>query len=154
MAFQIHALSIEHFEDLFELTDTELAARGGIRVKADTEPGFPCRVSLADAKIGDDLILVNFEHLAEQSPYRASHGIYVRQGVEQSTPRRNEIPEVLALRLLSVRGFGSDHLMKEADVIEGAHLSTELDRLFMNPEIDYVHIHNAKQGCFAAKATR
>lgn len=154
MSFQIHALAGNDFEELFEFSDAELKQIGALRVTADSKPGFPCRVSLQDADIGDELILTHFEHLPEKSPYRASHAIYVRKGACQATPARNEVPQSLSLRILSVRAFGDDNLMKEADLVAGKALSAKLDTLFANPAIDYVHIHNAKQGCFAAKATR
>ena len=154
MSFQIHALAGRDFEALFELSDAELKHMGALRVTAESKPGFPCRVSLQDADIGDELILTNFEHLPERTPYQASHAIYVRKGAHQATPDRNEVPHMLSHRILSVRAFGDDHLMKEADLVEGQKLAAKLDALFAKPAIDYVHIHNAKQGCFAAKATR
>jgi hypothetical protein len=154
MPFQIHALSPDTFEHFFDLTEAELSKIGALRVTADSKPGFPCRVSLANAEIGDDLILANYEHLSETSPYRASHAIYVRKDVSQAKPSRDTVPKVLAHRVLSVRGFGNDHLMKEADVVDGVNLGAKLDMMFQNSHIEYVHIHNAKQGCFAAKATR
>lgn len=154
MSFQIHALAGRDFEELFELSNAELKHLGALRMKADSKPGFPCRVSLQDADIGDELILTNFEHLTGRTPYQASHAIYVRKGTHWATPDRNEVPQMLSHRILSVRAFGVDHLMKEADLVEGKKLAAKLDTLFTNPAIDYVHIHNAKQGCFAAKATR
>ncbi|WP_306259462.1 DUF1203 domain-containing protein [Pararhizobium sp. IMCC21322] len=154
MSFQIHALAGRDFEDLFALSDADLKHIGALRVTADSKPGFPCRVSLQDANIGDELILTNFKHLPENSPYQASHAIYVRKGACQAKPDRNEVPQSLSLRVLSVRGFGNDHLLKEADLVDGKTLAAKLDALFANPAIDYAHIHNAKQGCFAAKATR
>jgi hypothetical protein len=42
----------------------------------------------------------------------------------------------------------------EADVVEGGKLAEKLEELFANIDIEFVHIHNAKQGCFAAMATR
>jgi len=154
MSFQIHALAGNDFEALFGLSDAALKHMGTLRVTADSKPGFPCRVSLQDADIGDELILTNFEHLTGLTPYQASHAIYVRKGAHQATPDRNEVPQSLSLRILSVRAFGDDHLMKEADLVEGKELAAKLDALFANPAVEYVHIHNAKQGCFAAKATR
>ena len=71
-------------------------------------------------------VLCNFEHLAEISPYRASHAIYVRQGAVQATPAVDEVPMVLTRRMLSIRGFGYDHLLKEAEVIDGATLAATL----------------------------
>lgn len=154
MPFQIHALSGHAFEPLFDLPDDALAEKGALRVTADSKPGFPCRVSLEDADIGDELILTHYEHLSENSPYRASHAIYIRKGTRRATLGPDTVPASLSTRLLSVRGFGADHLMREADVVEGSALASRLDALFADPGIAYVHIHNAKQGCFAAKATR
>ena len=127
---------------------------GARRLTADQTPGFPCRVSLAEAEIGDTLILCNFEHLAEISPYRASHAIYVRQGAVQVTPAVDEVPMVLTRRMLSMREFGHDHLLKEAEMVDGATLAATLGVFFGHVAILYIHIHNAQPGCFAAKATR
>ena len=99
---------------------------GARRLTADHTLGFPCRVSLAEAEIGDTLILCNFEYLAEISPYRASHAIYVRQWAVQATPAVGEVPMVLTRRMLSVREFGHDHLLKKAEVIDRATLAATL----------------------------
>ena len=99
-------------------------------------------------------VLCNFEHLAEISPYRASHAIYVRQGAVQATPAVDEVPMVLTRRMLSIRGFGYDHLLKEAEVIDRATLAATLGVFFGHAAISYIHIQNAQPGCFAAKVTR
>lgn len=154
MTFQIHALSEAAFAPLFGLTDAELTEKGMRRVTADANPGFPCRVSLEDAQVGEDLILCNYRHLDGHTPYAASHAIYVRQSATRVNLRPGEVPEVLARRLLSVRGFDRDRMMVEADVIDGRHLAAKLEATFSNAAIDVVQVHNAKQGCFAASATR
>lgn len=154
MDFQIHALAPDAFASLFALSDAQLAEHGARRVVADEPGAFPCRVSLVDADVGDELILTNYSHLDERSPYDASHAIYVRKDVEQAVPEPGGVPEVLAKRLLSVRAFARDHMMTHADVVDGGALADCLRNMFADPAVDYVHIHNAKQGCFAAKAAR
>ena len=154
MNFQIHALPPEGFAALFALSDAQLADKRARRVVADQPGAFPCRVSLTDAEVGDELILTNYSHLDERSPYRASHAVYVRKGVMQAVPEPGDVPAVLAKRLLSVRAFGRDHMMTNADVVDGQNLAEKLRHMFADPAVEYVHIHNAKQGCFAAKATR
>jgi hypothetical protein len=154
MPFQIHALSYAPFEHLFAMPDADLRERNILRVKADTDPGFPCRVSLEDAKIGKELILVNYRHLEGTTPYAASHAIYVMKDATQARLDVGEVPMVLARRLLSVRGFNAQKLMVKADVIDGACLAERLEEMFAEKDIEFVHIHNARQGCFAAKATR
>lgn len=154
MTFQIHALPKTAFEDLFSLSDADLSKRNIVQVKADTEPGFPCRVSLEDAKVGEELILLNYQHLDADTPYAAAHAIYVRKTAQQAHIDVGYVPDVLARRVLSLRGFDRQQMMVDADVVDGADLAKSLHDLFENDAIAFVHIHNAKQGCFAAMATR
>ena len=84
MNFRIRGLEARQFDHLFTLSDAELAERGAVRRIADGPR--PCRISLSDAKKGDELILVNYEHHAVSSPYRMRFAIYIRRGEETSTP--------------------------------------------------------------------
>src|SRR4029450_454920 len=71
MSFRITGVPSEHFAHLFGLSDEELRARGVARRIADGRtPGYPCRISLTDSQQGDELLLVNYEHHAVDSPYR------------------------------------------------------------------------------------
>lgn len=154
MTFQIHALPAQDFAHLFDLTDAELAKIRSQRVIADEPHCYPCRVSLSDAQIGEELILTNHAHLSAHSPYDSSHAIFVRKDVATAISKIDDVPDVLARRLLSVRAFDADSLMQHAEVLEGVELAAQLRTYFTNPDIAYVHIHNARQGCYAAKATR
>lgn len=154
MTFQINPLPKSNFDGLFDLTDAELAQRKAFRVTADKSPGFPCRVSLADAEIGEDLILLNYQHLDESSPYDATHAIYIRKDVDEVWPAPGDVPDVLSRRLLSVRGFDAQNLIAVADIVEGVDLKAKLDEMFEDPAIVFIDVHNAMRGCFAAKATR
>jgi hypothetical protein len=154
MSFQISALSADAFSPLFALTDAELAARGGVRRVADRVPGFPCRVSLRDAAIGEAVLLVHYEHHPVASPFRASYAIYVRPGATQARLQPDEVPEMLRSRLLSLRAFSGDGLLVDADVVEGLAVESAIGRLLGATNVNYVHIHFAKAGCFAARAHR
>ena len=73
MSFRITGLPSEHFDHLFRLSDQELVARGVVRRPADGRtPGYPCRISLTDAREDDELLLVNYEHQPGHSPYRCA----------------------------------------------------------------------------------
>lgn len=154
MSFQISALPAEDFAPFFAMDDAELAAHRAVRVIADADDSFPCRVSLEDAAKGDTLILVNHLHLDTASPYRASHAVYVREGAQTATPAPDEIPQMLAHRLLSVRALDEKGFIRSADVVEGTHLRETLTEFLADPQIAFVDIHIAKPGCFAARATR
>ena len=150
MGFQVSGLEYAQFAPLFALSDAELAERSIVRRVADAKPGFPCRVSLEDAEPGETLLLLNYEHLGVASPYRACHAIYVRENAKRATPERGEIPEVLAKRLLSMRAYDRTGMMVEADVVQGREAAPLIERMLANPNVAFLHAHNAKPGCFAA----
>lgn len=154
MGFQVSALGIDQFSHLFGQDGEVLAQSGVQRVISDDCPGYPCRVSLQDAAIGESMLLMNYEHQSAASPYRSSHAIYVREFASQARPDKNEIPESLRIRLLSVRSFDNSGMMLEADVIDGRRLERLIDQLFDNDAVDYLHVHSAKRGCYAARVER
>lgn len=152
--FRVHALSAAGFQHLFALSDAELRALEARREIVKSKPGAPCRISLEDAEVGEEVILLHYEHQRESSPYRASHAIYVRRGVQQAKPAVNEIPALFAKRLMSVRAFDSSHSMIDADVVPGTELQHAIRTMFHNHAVAYIHLHNAKPGCYAARVTR
>lgn len=152
MNFQIEALPADRFEALFALSDEALHAQQGRRQTVTKADGIPCRVSLADAEVGEEVILVNYEHQPGDSPYRSRHAIYVRGGAQQAHLQVNEVPEMIRSRLISARFFDAAHMIVVADVVEGAELATHLADRLEDPRIAYAHLHFAKPGCFAASA--
>ena len=154
MNFQISGLPLDRFAPLFALSDEELARHDAVRVTADRAPGFPCRVSLQDAEIGERLILLNYEHLPVSSPYRSRHAIYVRESATEARLEVNEVPAQLRSRLLSLRAFDDRGMMKGADVVPGTAIERAIEQLLQDPAVHYLHIHNAKPGCYAARVDR
>lgn len=153
MTFRIQGLSSERFVPLMALSDAALAGQGIRRVVADEKPGFPCRVTLEDAEPGERLLLLNFEHQPANSPYRATGPIFVREDATSAFDGTT-VPEQLRCRLLSLRAYDAVGMMVDADVTEGAAIETLLERLFANPATEYVHVHFARRGCFAARVER
>jgi hypothetical protein len=151
MGFRITGLPAEKFSHLFALPDTELAAHGAVRTIADGPR--PCRISLTDATPGDELILVNYEHHAVASPYRMRFAIYVRQG-EQTFDAVDSVPDQLRRRRLAVRGFDDKGMMTGWELIEGIWLEEAIERQLAEPRAQYLHIHFAAPGCYAAKVER
>ena len=154
MSFQIHALPAAGFAPLFALSDSELAKRRATRMVVDAMPGYPCRVSLVDAAIGETVILINYQHQANESPYRASHAIFVREHAEQAFPAAGTVPDLLKRRLISMRAFDKRHHMIDADVVDGRRLAESIPAMLQDPGVAYLHLHNAKPGCFAAEVRR
>ncbi len=153
MKFRFQGLSVAPFRSLFALGDGELAARGMRRMIADAKPGFPCRVSLEDAEPGERVLLANFEHQPAHSPYRATGPIFVRENVGAAYDGI-DVPPVLRGRLLSLRAYDANGMMVDADVVPSDDVESALSRLFERADTAYVHIHNAKRGCYACRVER
>jgi hypothetical protein len=153
-SFQIVGLSPAPFEPLFALPADALAARGIRRVRAGARPGFPCRVSLVDADPGDELLLLPFEHQPWNSPYRSSGPIYVKVGARQRILAAGEVPESVRLRQISLRAYDAEHMIVDAEVCDGESVATQIERLLADPAVRYLHLHNAKRGCFSCLVRR
>ena len=154
MSFQIRGLPAAEFAPLFAISDAELAKHDAMRKVADRMPGFPCRVSLRDAEPGETVLLLNYEHLPVPSPFRSRYAIYVRERAVDARLEVNEIPEVLRTRLLSVRAFDAAGMLVEAEVVQGSKFAAVIDRMFARQDVTFLHAHNAKPGCFAARIDR
>jgi hypothetical protein len=136
MEFQISALRADEFSHLFGLDDESLAKNRARRMTVDTKPGYPCRVTLEDADIGESVLLLNYEHLAVDTPYRSTHAIFVREGATTCSPIVNRIPEQLRIRLLSIRAFDADGMMVNADVAHGKESEPIIRRLLDDQRVD------------------
>ncbi len=154
MAFRITGLSPEPFRRLFGLPEDELAQQGVKRYVADKTPGFPCRVERRDAEPGETLLLLNHVCQPADTPYRASHAIFVREGAADAYDRVDEVPAVMRARLLSLRAYDTDGMMLDADVVEGAAVEPLIARLLANSDVSYIHAHYAKRGCYSGRIDR
>lgn len=154
MHFRISGLSPEPFRPLFGLTDAELMALGVRRMRVDEHPGYPDRITLREVPVGEHVLLLNHMSQMADTPYRASHAIFVWEGAETPFDAVDRIPEVLETRMLSLRGFDMDGMMVDADLASGDGVPALITRLFADPEIETIHAHNAKRGCFAARIDR
>lgn len=155
MTFIVSGLPLDDFKPLFGLSDEALAARGVLRHTADAEVGYPCRVTLEDAPIGETLLLLNYEHQPADTPFRSRHAIYVRETA--ATPARlvDELPASLTMRpFISLRAFDAEGMMLDAEVAPGAELAPVIARLLDQPSTAYLHAHYAGRGCYAARIDR
>ncbi len=154
MPFRITGLKPDAFIPLYGLSDVELAARGVRRQKVDNDPGFPDRIELRDIPVGGHALLLNYMHQPADTPFRATHAIFVREGATDPYDLTDEVPDVMRRRLLSLRAFDAAGMMIAADVTEGTSLDDLIARMFADPAAAYLHAHYARQGCFAARIDR
>jgi hypothetical protein len=153
-SFQIVALELSLFSHLFTKNNEELEKIGIRRLQVNEKPGFPCRVSLADAEIGETVLLLPYIHHETSSPYKASGPIFVREKTQTSHPKIAEIPIMFNHRLLSLRAYDKSGMMLDANVINGTELKENIMEMFKNINIEYLQIHNARPGCFNCSVVR
>ncbi len=154
MSFHIRALPAGLFADLPGLSEADLAAHLVQRQTVDSCPGYPCRVSLEDARIGETVYLLHFTHQPAATPFRASHAIFVREHAVTANLPLGEVPDMICNRMISLRAFNADGMLVNADVVSGEAVSAQIEAFFQDPLTDYIHLHFAKQGCFAARVER
>lgn len=154
MSFVVSALPVAQFQPLFALSTAELAARGILRQTVDG-PGAPCRVTLADAEIGESVLLLNYEHQPADTPFRSRHAIFVRETATDTAFAPGEIPPAFAGRkFLSLRAFDTAGMMVDADLVPTLELDHAVPRLLADPKVAYLHAHYAGAGCYAARIDR
>ncbi len=154
MAYRIKGLAPEPFANLFGMMDGELAARGAMRVTADSPNGYPCRVSLRDADQGEELVLLNHVSHDVEGPFRTAFAIYVRRDAEAPASFTDEAPPYLDRRTLSLRGFAADGLLKHGLLAMPGEADAKIRELLARPEVATVHAHAATYGCFLARIER
>jgi hypothetical protein len=154
MTYSISGLCADDFAPLFALDDTELAARGAVRVTASVSFGFPCRVSLEDAPLGEQLILLHHTSHDVATPYRSAYAIYVREGAVRAGPFIDTTPPVFAGRPLALRGFDDGGMLRDAKLAAPDRADESIRALFDDRRVAYIDVHNAAHGCFAARVQR
>ncbi|KJV24927.1 DUF1203 domain-containing protein [Luteibacter yeojuensis] len=154
MAYRIRGIDPSPFVSLYGLTEAELHARGALRRVATDDTGYPERIELRNASKGDSLLLVNYTHQPAAGPYHASHAVFLREGAMEAVQVVDEVPEVLACRMISLRAFTKDDLIDHAVLVDGRQLDEAIRRMLGVQSVAYVHAHYAAYGCFAAYVDR
>jgi hypothetical protein len=154
MDFHIRGISPQPFRKLFALSDEALARQGIQRMIVDDAAGYPCRVSLSHASLGDEVLLASFQHQDADTPYRATGPIFVSRAATTAFDARNLVPAPVRIRLLSFRAYDGHDRIVEAEVAEGREFEAMIQRLFARADVAYVHVHYARRGCFACRVDR
>lgn len=154
MSYRITGIDPAPYLPLYGLSDRELEAHGVVRMTVTAKPGFPCRVSLVDREVGEAVLLLNHVSHDVDGPYRASHAVFVAEGVTAPAAYVDEVPPVFGSRVLSLRGFDRNGMMADAILTQPGEAHAGIRRLFENPAIETIHAHNAVRGCFAARIER
>lgn len=153
MSFRISGLPSAPFEPFYGLSEESLRAHGVQRLVVDG-PGFPDRIELRDAEVGESVLLLNYEHQSADTPYKSSHAIFVIEGARIPYDKINVVPDVMRSRMLSLRAFDAQHMMVDADLVDGPDVESLITRFFGEAKVAYIQAHYARRGCFAARIDR
>lgn len=154
MTYRITGLDPEPFAAFVGADDATLAEHGAVRVRATSKPGYPCRITLQDADPGETLILLNHVSHDVATPYRSAYAIYVRECAIEPASYEDALPPVFENRPIAFRAFGADGMLRNAALALPGEADKKIRALFDQPEIAYLHAHNAAHGCFSAKVER
>jgi hypothetical protein len=154
MTFRIRGLDPAPFVSYYGLDAAALAARGALRVVASDDTGYPERVELRAARRGEPLLLLNYEHQPMAGPYRSSHAIFVLEGATRAYEAVDQVPEVMRVRHLSLRGFDAQGHIAHAVLVPGTQAAEAVRQLFTMDAVRYIHAHYAAYGCYAARIDR
>ncbi|KAI1825194.1 hypothetical protein F4861DRAFT_538283 [Xylaria intraflava] len=119
----------------------------------------PCRRCLRDTKVGDEVLLVSYDPFLGDSPYRCATPVFIhsKPACEPALPTTSGgvFPEQQRERLLSIRAFDGNHMMKDNAVVMGDRLQETCERLLGDGSlVEYCHVHFAAPGCFAVRVER
>lgn len=152
MSFVVSGLPLAPFRPLFGLPDEALAARGVVRMPVDAPLGYPCRVRLEDARPGETVLLLNYEHQPADTPFRSRHAIFVCEQAAETSRLVDHVPPVLDVRpFTSLRAFDAAGMMIDAELAPRAGLEAAIERLLAAPGAAYLHAHYPGRGCYAAR---
>ncbi|MEN7551083.1 DUF1203 domain-containing protein [Rapidithrix thailandica] len=152
--FQVEAIDVSEINHLFQLGEEELSNFGAEWKTVNRATGYPCRVSLQESPMGEEVLLFAFKHHPVSSPYQASGPVFVRKNVETARLKPNELPAMLQSRLLSLRGYNRKGNLEESRTVEGKQLRGYLEEVFENQNVKYIHIHNSGAGCYMCNVKR
>lgn len=127
-------------------------------ILATIATGFPCRVTLEDAAPGEPLLLFAFTSNDSRSAFATRYAVYVRRNAVAAATFMDALPPILERRTIALRAFDGEGRLRAACLAaptgQGHEAEAALPRLFADPVVASVHVHNAAYGCFLARADR
>lgn len=146
--FKFYSLDKKQFDEFFEMSKNELDKLNIRKIIVEEKPGYPCRVSLQDAEIGEEVLLMSYNHIINKSLFDSKGPIFIRKNAQNKEFKVNEIPLMFNHRILSLRGYDIDYMMIYAATIKGSVLKETINTAFENEKVNFIHIHNSSPGCY------
>jgi hypothetical protein len=126
---------------------------------AGTNGYGPCRCCLKQTQPGEERLLLSYAPVGADNPYNEVGPVFIH--THNCTPyaeRHQFPPEVKAGRLpikLVLRAYSAEKRMVDAlQVVDNQRVEADLEQLFQNPAVEFVHVRNAEAQCFICEVRR
>ena len=117
--------------------------------------GFPCRVTLAWAQPGEQVLLFRHRPFGPVSPYAEEGPIFARRSASQAQLSEGELPAYIAqVPHIAVRGYDETTSIATAEIAPGAECAAAIGRAFANNAVQYAHVRAGAYGCFQFRVDR
>jgi len=123
-------------------------------VTIDSNPGYPCRLSLEDARKGEEVYLFSHSPFTGANAYRETGPVFIRKNAVPAALGVNELPEIALARSIVVRAYNSAGTMLAATPVETAEISATIQDLLDDESVECVHLRATASGCFLCSARR
>ena len=127
------------------------AAQAGARdhacVMVDSPTGYPCRHCLRWAQPGEQVILFPYASIPAGCPYAEMGPIFVHA---QPCPRY-ELTEQYPADFRGgrvIRAYDREQNMIAGEIVNGRKPETVIEKLFENPETEFIQVRSADRGCY------
>jgi hypothetical protein len=116
-------------------------------VKVDSPTGYPCRHCLRWAQPGEQVILFPYASIPAGRPYSEMGPIFVHA---QPCPRYESTKQYPAdfREGRVVRAYDREQNMIAGEIVNGRKPETVIEKLFENPETEFIQVRSADRGCY------
>ena len=122
-------------------------------VKVDSPTGYPCRHCLRWAQPGEQVILFPYASIPAGCPYAEMGPIFVHA---QPCPRYESTEQYPAdfREGRVIRAYDRQQNMIAGEIVNGREPETVVEKLFDNPETEFIQVRSAGRGCYTFRIER
>jgi hypothetical protein len=123
---------------------------------AEPAAGYgPCRSCLRQFRPGEDRrLLFTYDPFFAVDAYPSPGPIFIHENSRARFDRESVFPPELRALPLTLEGYGRGRWLIARERPTESDIEQAIARVFANPLVDYIHVHNTEAGCFIALVER
>lgn len=117
---------------------------------------WPCRHCLQEIEVGAGSLVLAHSPFPKPGPYSEVGPIFVCADDCAAYGKTDRVPSVVRDRLVVVRGYGHDDriVYGTGEIAAGPEVPDLARRLLARPELAYLHVRTARNGCYLCRVER